>query len=57
MEPYGPQALAAFKQAAQLVKEGKYEEARAVNLLSSDRKTIERRIAEAQKSLNANYSA
>ena len=44
----GEEASAAFYKALSLVKEGKYEEARAVELLSSDRVVIERRIAEKQ---------
>lgn len=37
-------AKEAFDRAAALVKEGKLEEARAVELLPSDRRIIERRI-------------
>ena len=45
-EPYGLDAKAAFDKANQLVKEGKIDEARAVNLRASDRAVIERRISE-----------
>ena len=48
-DPYGEEALAGFNQASRLVKEGKYDEARKVDLLPSDRLVIERRISEAQK--------
>ena len=48
-EPYGDEAFNAFTQAMRLVKEGKYDEARKVNLISSDRIVIERRISERQK--------
>jgi hypothetical protein len=44
--PYGPAALTAYRQARALVEQGKYDEARAVEMLPSDRKVIERRIAE-----------
>lgn len=40
----GQQNREAFETAAKLVKEGRYEEARAINLLPSDRKVIEGRI-------------
>ena len=40
----GPEALAAFERAAQLVKQGDYAAARAVELLPSDREVIEQRI-------------
>ena len=40
----GPSALAAFERAAQLVKHGDLEAARAVELLPSDRAVIEQRI-------------
>lgn len=40
----GQQARESFETAAKLVKEGRYEEALAVNLLPSDRKVIESRI-------------
>lgn len=40
----GPEALAAFNAANALVKAGKYEEALAVQMKSSDRKLIEARI-------------
>ena len=42
----GPEAKAAFDLANALVKEGKYEAALAVEMLPSDRKLIEKRIAE-----------
>ena len=41
MEPYGPEALAAFKQAAHLVLIGEYEAALAVEMLPSDRELID----------------
>lgn len=41
----GEEANAAFHKALALVKEGKYEEARAVEMLLSDRTVIEMRIA------------
>ena len=40
----GPEALAAFERAAQLVKQGDYAAARAVEMLPSDRAVIEQRI-------------
>ena len=40
----GPQALEAYKRALALVAEGRYEEARAVEMLPSDRKLIEDKI-------------
>ena len=40
----GPQALAAYKRALALVAEGRYAEARALDLLPSDRKLIEEKI-------------
>ena len=40
----GPEALAAFERAAQLVKQGDFAAARAVELLPSDREVIEQRI-------------
>ena len=40
----GPSALAAFERAAQLVKQGDYAAARAVEMLPSDREVIEQRI-------------
>ena len=40
----GPQALEAYKRAFELVAEGRYEEARAVEMLPSDRKLIEEKI-------------
>lgn len=40
----GACALAAFNQAAALVKAGRYDEARAVPMLESDRNVIEARI-------------
>ena len=40
----GTEALAAFELAAQLVKQGDYAAARAVELLPSDREVIEQRI-------------
>mgnify|MGYP001023450139 CR=1 FL=1 len=43
----GEQANANFQKAAQLVREGRFQEARAVELLDSDRKVIEARIAKA----------
>ena len=45
----GPESLAAFEKAAVLVKDGRYDEARTVLLLPSDRVVIEKRIAEAVK--------
>jgi hypothetical protein len=45
-QPYGKEAFNAFTQAMRLVKEGKYDEARKVNLIPSDRIVIERRISE-----------
>lgn len=44
----GEEANSAFHKALALVKEGKYEEALAVEMLLSDRVVIERRIAEKQ---------
>ena len=41
----GPEALAAFERAAQLVKQGDHAAARAVEMLLSDRQVIEQRIA------------
>jgi len=41
----GQEALAAFTQAAILVVAGKYDEALAVEMLPSDRKLIEEKIA------------
>lgn len=41
----GQQAREAFEEAARFVKFGRYEEALAVNLLPSDRKLIQARIA------------
>lgn len=41
---FGTVARESFETAAKLVKEGKYEEALAVNLLPSDRKLIQARI-------------
>jgi hypothetical protein len=41
----GEQANAAYAKSRLLVEQGKYEEARAVELLSSDRLVIEKRIA------------
>ena len=43
----GEEALVAFNKANELVKLGRYDEARAVQLLVSDRAVIERKIAEA----------
>ena len=43
----GPEALAAFERAAQLVKQGDFAAARAVALLPSDRQVIEQRIGAA----------
>lgn len=40
----GQQAREAFEEAARFVKSGRYEEARQVKLLPSDRKLIEARI-------------
>ena len=40
-----PSALAAFERAAQLVKQGDFDAARAVEMLPSDRQVIEQRIA------------
>ena len=45
--PIGDEAAAAFAKAAELVKQGKYEEARQVPMRPSDRSVIERKIAEA----------
>ena len=45
VELYGTASKAAFDRANALVKEGKFAEARAVELLPSDRKLIEERIA------------
>ena len=42
----GPEAKAAFTQAAILVVAGKYDDALAIPLLPSDRKLIERKIEE-----------
>lgn len=50
-EPHGTEAKANFDKAAQLVKEGKIDEARAVNLARSDRELIERRIVAAQETM------
>jgi len=43
----GEEAFAAYTKAARLVKEGKYDEARAVNLYPSDRNVIEKKITAA----------
>ena len=43
----GKEALAAFERAAQLVKQGDYAAARAVEMLPSDREVIEQRIVAA----------
>ena len=43
----GPEALAAFERASQLVKQGDFAAARAVELLPSDRAVIEQRISAA----------
>jgi hypothetical protein len=43
----GEQATENFKKAAQLVREARYQEARKVELLESDRRVIEARIAKA----------
>ena len=48
----GEEARVNFEQAAALVKAGRYEEARSVELLPSDRKVIEQRIA---ASANGNH--
>lgn len=40
-EPIGEAALEAYNRAIALVKEGKYDEARAVNVFRSDRMVIE----------------
>lgn len=40
----GPEALAAFNAAAALVKAGRYDEARSVDMLESDRNVIEAKI-------------
>lgn len=50
----GPQALASYEQAKALVKEGRYDDALAVEMLPSDRAVIEARIAEAKNSTSAN---
>lgn len=47
----GEQALAAFNAAAALVKAGRYDEARAVDMLESDRNVIEAKIAAATKGI------
>ena len=49
----GPEALAAFHRAAQLVKEGHYIEANLVDMRESDRNVIQARIA-AHKAASAN---
>ena len=49
----GPEALAAFNRAAQLVKEGQYEAALSVDMRESDRNVIQARIA-AHKAASAN---
>ena len=45
-EPYGPESLAAFKEADALVKLNRYSEALAVKMRESDRLLIEKRIKE-----------
>ena len=50
----GQQALAAFNEAAALVKAGRYDDALAVPMLPSDRSVIEARIAEAKNASCAN---
>ena len=52
-EPYGPESLAAFKEADALVKLNRYSEALAVKMRESDRQEIERRI----KAASANGGA
>ena len=42
----GPESLAAFTKANNLVKLNRYAEALAVEMLESDRRVIEKRIAE-----------
>ena len=49
----GFEALAAFERAAQLVKQGDFAAARAVELLTSDRQVIEQKIAAIANSTNA----
>jgi len=44
--PYGSEALSAYLKATSLVREGRYEEARSVEMLPSDAKLIERKIEE-----------
>ena len=50
----GPESLAAYNKAVALVKEGRYDEARAVELLPSDRAVIEKRIAQAMTRTSTN---
>ena len=50
--PYGPAALAAFNRAMALASEGKDDEARAVEMLPSDRKVIEAKIEKMAASAN-----
>lgn len=52
-EPYGEEALAAWEQAMGLVKEGKYEEARAVRLFKSDYLALEKQIQKRELASNA----
>lgn len=48
VEPYGEEALSAYNQAMSLVKQGEYEEARAVKVVRSDRIVIEKAIQREQ---------
>lgn len=48
-EPYGDDALAAYNRAMALVKDGKYDEARAVPVYHSDRIVIEKAIQREQQ--------
>ena len=52
----GEQALLNYLDASKAVREGKFEEARAIELLPSDRKLIEQKI-EAQSASLANRGA
>lgn len=45
-QPTGDAAREAYEQAARLVKEGRFDEARAVQMRSSDRIVIEKAIAQ-----------
>ena len=50
-EPYGPEAHAAWDQAAALVKEHRYAEARSVRLYRSDYLTLEKLIQREEERL------